>query len=76
MNRKDAAREIKGRWRELYPADDKGRGKGIVCPLCGSGSGPNGTGISEKKGSSSHFLKCWNGACEFNEGGSVIDLYM
>jgi replicative DNA helicase len=76
MNRKDAAREIKGRWRDLYPADDKGRGKGIVCPICGSGSGPNGTGISEKKGSSSHFLKCWNGACDFNEGGSVIDLYM
>ena len=76
MNRKDAAREIKARWRDLYPADDKGRGKGIVCPICGSGSGPNGTGISEKKGSSSHFLKCWNGACDFNEGGSVIDLYM
>ena len=76
MNRKDAAREIKGRWRELYPADDKGRGKGIICPICGSGGGPNGTGISEKKGSSSHFLKCWNGACDFNEGGSVIDLYM
>ena len=76
MNRTDAAREIKGRWRELYPADDKGRGKGIICPICGSGSGKNGTGISEKKGSSSHFLKCWNGACDFNEGGSVIDLYM
>ena len=76
MNRTEAARDIKARWRELYPADDKGRGKGIVCPICGSGSGKNGTGISEKKGSSSHFLKCWNGACGFNEGGSVIDLYM
>lgn len=76
MNRTDAAQEIKSRWREFYPADDKGRGKGIICPLCRSGSGPHGTGISEKKGSSSHFLKCWNGACDFNGGGSVIDLYM
>lgn len=76
MDRRTATQEIKGRWRDLYPADDRGRGKGIVCPICGSGSGPNGTGISEKKGSSSHFLKCWNGACDFNEGGSVIDLYM
>ena len=74
MNRTDAVQTIKGSWRELYPAD--GKGKGIICPCCGSGSGPNGTGISEKKGSRTHFLKCWNGGCDFSEGGSVIDLYM
>lgn len=76
MNRITATQAIKSRWHELYPADGNGRGKGIICPLCKSGSGPNGTGISEQKGSRSHFLKCWNGGCDFNEGGSVIDLYM
>ena len=76
MDRKTATEEIKARWRELYPADGNGRGKGIICPLCGSGSGKHGTGISEKPNSRNHFLKCWNGGCDFEKGGSVIDLYM
>lgn len=76
MNREQAAAEIKARWKELYPADGNGRGKGIVCPICGSGSGKNGTGITEKPNSRNHFLKCWNGGCRFEQGGSVIDLYM
>ena len=75
MDRIQATAEIKARWKELYPADGSGRGKGIVCPICGSGSGKNGTGITEKPGSRNHFLKCWNGGCDF-EGGSVIDLFM
>ena len=74
MDITSAAQEIKSRWRDLYPADGKGRG--IICPLCGSGSGSNGTGISRMKDSKNHFLKCWNGGCSFNDGGSVIDLYM
>lgn len=76
MNRQDATQEIKARWREFYTPDGGGRGKGIICPLCGSGSGKNGTGITEKPNSRNHFLKCWNGGCEFEQGGSVIDLYM
>lgn len=76
ISRKQATDEIKRNWKAFYPADGNGRGKGIICPLCTSGSGKNGTGISEMPGSRNHFLKCWNGACEFNEGGSVIDLYM
>ena len=76
MDRKTAIDEIKARWRDLYPADGNGRGKGIICPLCGSGSGKNGTGITEDKKSPNHFLKCWNGGCNFTTGGSVIDLYM
>ena len=67
---------IKARWKELYQADGNGRGKGIICPICGSGSGKNGTGITEKPNSRNHFLKCWNGGCDFERGGSVIDLYM
>lgn len=75
-DRRTATDEIKARWRDLYPADGNGRGKGIICPLCGSGSGKNGTGITEKPHSRNHFLKCWNGGCDFETGGSVIDLYM
>lgn len=76
MDRERATDEIKARWRELYPADGNGRGKGIICPLCGSGSGKNGTGITEKPNSKNHFLKCWHGGCAFDDGGSVIDLRM
>lgn len=76
MDRKQATEDIKARWRELYPADGNGRGKGIICPICGSGAGPHGTGITEKPNSRNHFLKCWNGGCNFERGGSVIDLYM
>ncbi|MBR4908257.1 MAG: toprim domain-containing protein [Acidaminococcaceae bacterium] len=75
MDRRTATEEIKARWQDVYPADGNGRGKGIICPLCGSGSGKHGTGITEYKKSGNHFLKCWNGGCSF-EGGSVIDLYM
>ena len=46
MDRDIAKEEIRKRWREFYPADKKG---GIVCPICGSGSGPHGTGITEDK---------------------------
>ena len=76
MERQQATQEIKARWKDLYPADGNGRGKGIICPLCGSGSGKNGTGITEKPNSRNHFLKCWRGDCRFEQGGSVIDLYM
>ena len=33
-------------------------GKGYICPICGSGSGKNGTGITTKDGV--HFT-CWTG---------------
>lgn len=40
-----------------YLRPDK-KGKGYVCPLCGSGTGKNGTGITTKDGI--HFT-CWRG---------------
>ena len=52
------------RWREVYPADKHG---GIICPLCGNGSGSSGTGISEWKDG---YLSCFK--CGFR--GDVIDL--
>ena len=77
MNFTDTVDAIKASWRDIYPHDkQKGKYKGIICPLCGSGSGTSGTGITEDESSANHFLKCWNGGCSFNKGGSVIDLYM
>ena len=55
---------LKLRWREVYPADRHG---GIICPLCGNGSGSSGTGISEWKDG---YLSCFK--CGFR--GDVIDL--
>ena len=81
MDRTQATEEIKARWRDLYPRDGRGRGKGIICPLCGSGSGhpkangdpPTYDGIVEnKKSKNKNALICF--ACHFS--GSVIDLYM
>lgn len=69
MDRQTAIEEIRSSWRRLYPADRKN--KGIICPLCSSGSGNKGTGIT---GDSSHgkpnSLKCWS--CGFT--GDVLDL--
>ena len=38
-------REIKERATEYFERDKSG--KGYICPICGSGSGPHGTGITE-----------------------------
>ena len=67
MDRDTARQEIRGSWKRLFPADRKN--KGIICPLCGSGSGKNGTGITENRQKPGQ-LKCWN--CGFQ--GDVIDL--
>ena len=67
MNREAAKQEVRNSWKRLYPADRKG--KGIVCPLCGSGSGTHGTGITENPKKPGQ-LKCWS--CNFQ--GDIIDL--
>ena len=67
MDRELARQEIRRSWKMMYPADKKG--KGIICPLCGSGSGRKGTGITENPEKPGQ-LKCWS--CGFQ--GDVIDL--
>lgn len=77
MDRRTAAEEIKSRWRELYPAD--GSGKGIICPLCKSGSGKHGTGLREAPDSKVHALACFHGGCNLTGKGNarnIIDIYM
>lgn len=57
---------------EMYLERD-GSKKGYICPLCGSGGGPRGTGLRlNPKSKSGTHLKCFNGACNFH--GDMIEL--
>lgn len=58
--RQDIERYIKERARDYFQRDKSG--KGYICPICGSGSGVNGTGITENPKSQGHFT-CWGGNC-------------
>ena len=69
MDREQAKNEIRSRWKELYSADKNG--KGIICPLCGNGSGKDGDGIRENpKSRIRGGLICFK--CGFS--GDVFDL--
>ena len=56
MNREEARQYIIGSARTYLKPD--GQKQGYICPICGSGSGPHGTGITTKDGI--HFT-CWAG---------------
>lgn len=60
--------EIRSRWKEIYPRDKCG--KGIICPICGNGTGTSGDGIRENPNGKVGALKCFK--CGFS--GDVIDL--
>ena len=66
MNREEARQYIIQRGKERLTPDRSG--KGFICPLCGSGSGSHGTGITTKDGV--HFT-CWAG-CFTN--ADIIDI--
>ena len=71
MDRQTAITEVRENWKRLYPADKKRRG--IICPLCNSGSGQHGTGITANNSHGKpNSLKCWS--CGFT--GDAIDLIM
>ena len=58
--RQDIERYIKERATDYFQPDKSG--KGFICPICGSGSGKNGTGITENPKDKGHFT-CWGGDC-------------
>lgn len=66
MNREEARQYIIQRGKE-HLAPDRSK-KGFICPICGSGSGNKGTGITTKDGV--HFT-CWTG-CFTN--ADIIDI--
>lgn len=67
MNRDEARQRIQERGKEHLQQD--GSKKGFICPICRSGSGKNGTGITTKDGI--HFT-CWAGNCFTN--ADIIDI--
>ena len=68
MNRTNAAREVKKRFKEyLKPAKVKNT---YICPLCGNGTGSTGDGMTENPKKPGQ-LTCWK--CGFT--GDIIDLY-
>ena len=66
MNREEARQYIIERSKDHLTPDKSG--KGFICPICWSGSGQNGTGITTKDGV--HFT-CWAG-CFTN--ADIIDI--
>ena len=56
MTRDEARTYVLEHSTEYFERDKSG--KGYICPICGSGSGKNGTGITTKDGR--HFT-CWRG---------------
>lgn len=72
MNRSDAAREVKSRYKEyLRPAKKKNT---YICPLCGNGTGKDGDGMSiDPHAKNPYTLHCFKGGCGFH--GDIIDLY-
>ena len=48
MDREQAKQYIQERAKDYLQKDRSG--KGFICPICGSGSGKNGTGITTKDG--------------------------
>lgn len=67
------AEHIRKNWRELWATDNPclpTAKQGIVCPLCGSGSGPHKSGVKEVPWQGKRRLKCFR--CGFF--GDAINL--
>lgn len=58
MKRDEAQEYIREHATQYFSRDKSG--KGYICPICGSGSGRKGTGITENPKSKGHFT-CWTG---------------
>lgn len=56
--------------QELKPDRSK---KGYICPICGSGSGPNGTGMTENQKNPFHYT-CWAGCFKNSDAFDIIAL--
>ncbi len=77
MNIDEAKAYIEQHGTELLEPDNSSKhkargakGYGYICPICGSGSGPKGTGITENPKSPNHFT-CWAGCFK---NASILDV--
>ena len=69
MNQNELKEKILANSTSYFLQDKKH--KGYICPICGSGSGPNGTGITTKD--NIHFT-CWTGCFTFKDIFDIIGL--
>ncbi len=69
--RQEAEQRIRERATEYFTRDKSG--KGYVCPICGSGSGEKGTGITENPQSRERFT-CWTGCFKNADIFDIIGL--
>lgn len=69
MNREQAAELVRIKFRDELQRDKSG--KGFICPICGSGSGRKGTGITENPRSPEHFT-CWAGCFQNADAFDII----
>lgn len=69
MTRDEAVQYIRNHAKDYLTADKSG--KGYICPICGSGTGNKGTGITTKDGI--HFT-CWRGCFTSNDIIDIIGL--
>ena len=69
MNREQAAALVRMKFRDELQRDKSG--KGLICPICGSGSGRKGTGITENPRSPEHFT-CWAGCFQNADAFDII----
>ena len=69
---RDEAKEYILKNAENYLERDKSR-KGFICPICKSGSGRNGTGITENKDKPGHYT-CWAGCFSSSDIIDIIGL--
>lgn len=73
MNRAEAREQIMLKLPGIMLQRDKS-GNGYICPICNSGSGKNGTGMTENKKNPGHFT-CWsNKSGECFKNASIIDI--
>ena len=71
MDRYEAKQLVYDNFRaELKPDRSK---RGYICPVCGSGSGNKGTGITENKNSRGHYT-CWAGCFSNADAIEIIAL--
>ena len=72
MTREQAREYILAHSTDLLTRDGNGKGRGWICPICGSGSGKNGTGMTSIDGGR-HFT-CWRDGCTLNELHKSVDI--
>ena len=71
MTRTEAQEYIREHATEYFTRDKSG--KGYICPICGSGSGKHGTGITENPKSKGHFT-CWSGGDSCFQNADIFEI--